>query len=240
MDWVRTDGWTPYAHQARAFARLTSKDGHTPEPTLVTTGTGSGKTESFLYPVLDHCARERAAGRNGVKAIFLYPMNALATDQAGRINELLTDYDELSSVRAGLYIGDKAATHYDRVYTRRQDMRLSPPDILITNYKMLDMLLQRAADAALWDDCDIRYVVVDEFHSYDGAQGTDVAMLLRRLAIAVDANRPGKPLGTITPIATSATLASGTDADGCGSCCPWPVASSAPSSPKRRSSARTG
>ncbi|MFI2354546.1 DEAD/DEAH box helicase [Streptomyces anulatus] len=214
LDWVRTDGWTPYAHQARAFARLTSKDGHTPEPTLVTTGTGSGKTESFLYPVLDHCARERAAGRKGVKAIFLYPMNALATDQAGRINELLTDYDGLSGVRAGLYIGDKAATHYDRVYTRRQDMRLSPPDILITNYKMLDMLLQRAADAALWDDCDIRYVVVDEFHSYDGAQGTDVAMLLRRLAIAVGANRPGKPLGTITPIATSATLASGSDADG--------------------------
>ncbi|RSS79565.1 DEAD/DEAH box helicase, partial [Streptomyces sp. WAC02707] len=93
LDWVRTDGWTPYAHQARAFARLTSKDGHVPEPTLVTTGTGSGKTESFLYPVLDHCARERAAGNSGVKAIFLYPMNALATDQAARINGLLADYD---------------------------------------------------------------------------------------------------------------------------------------------------
>ncbi|MGW1611692.1 DEAD/DEAH box helicase [Streptomyces sp. NPDC002285] len=214
LDWVRTDDWTPYAHQARAFARLTSKDGHTPQPTLVTTGTGSGKTESFLYPVLDHCARERAAGNNGVKAVFLYPMNALATDQAARINDLLTDYDELSGVRAGLYIGEKAATHYDRVYTRRQDMQLSPPDILITNYKMLDLLLQRAADAPLWDGSDIRYVVVDEFHTYDGAQGTDVAMLLRRLAIAVEANRPGMPLGSITPIATSATLASGTDEDG--------------------------
>jgi ATP-dependent helicase YprA (DUF1998 family) len=214
LDWVRTDDWTPYAHQARAFARLTSKDGHTPQPTLVTTGTGSGKTESFLYPVLDHCARERAAGNNGVKAVFLYPMNALATDQAARINDLLTNYDELSGVRAGLYIGEKAAMHYDRVYTRRQDMQLSPPDILITNYKMLDLLLQRAADALLWDGSDIRYVVVDEFHTYDGAQGTDVAILLRRLAIAVDANRPGMPLGSITPIATSATLASGTDEDG--------------------------
>ncbi|MFM9369908.1 DEAD/DEAH box helicase [Streptomyces sp. Da 82-17] len=214
LDWRRADGWTPYAHQARAFARLTTRHGHTPEPTLVTTGTGSGKTESFLYPVLDHCARERAAGRNGVKAVFLYPMNALATDQAGRINELLTEHDELSHVRAGLYIGDKAATEYERVYTRRQDMQLSPPDILITNYKMLDLLLQRAADAPLWEECDIRYVVVDEFHTYDGAQGTDVAMLLRRLASAVGATRPGLPLGTITPVATSATLASGTDADG--------------------------
>ncbi|MFE0191433.1 DEAD/DEAH box helicase [Streptomyces sp. NPDC058989] len=214
LDWRRTDGWSPYAHQAHAFARLTSKDGHTPQPTLVTTGTGSGKTESFLYPVLDHCARERAAGNNGVKAVFLYPMNALATDQAARINDLLTEYDELSGVRAGLYIGDKAATHYDRVYTRRQDMQLSPPDILITNYKMLDLLLQRGADAPLWDGSDIRYVVVDEFHTYDGAQGTDVAMLLRRLAAAVGATRPGEPLGTITPVATSATLASGTDEDG--------------------------
>ncbi|MGY5107071.1 DEAD/DEAH box helicase, partial [Streptomyces sp. 900105245] len=201
--------------QARAFARLTSRNGHTPQPTLVTTGTGSGKTESFLYPVLDHCARERAAGNNGVKAVFLYPMNALATDQAGRINELLTDYDaELSGVRAGLYIGDKAATHYDKVYTRRLDMQLSPPDILITNYKMLDLLLQRAADAPLWEGSDIRYVVVDEFHTYDGAQGTDVAMLLRRLAAAVGTSRPGAPLGAITPVATSATLASGTDEDG--------------------------
>nr|WP_206322933.1 DEAD/DEAH box helicase [Streptomyces sp. HNM0575] len=215
LDWRRTDDWSPYAHQARAFARLTTKDGHEPQPTLVTTGTGSGKTESFLYPILDHCARERAAGNNGVKAVFLYPMNALATDQAARINDLLTDYDDaLNGVRAGLYIGDKAATHYDRVYTRRQDMQLSPPDILITNYKMLDLLLQRAADAPLWDGSDIRYVVVDEFHSYDGAQGTDVAMLLRRLAAAVGAAQPGKPLGTITPVATSATLASGTDDDG--------------------------
>ncbi|MFI6877030.1 DEAD/DEAH box helicase [Streptomyces sp. NPDC050400] len=218
LDWRRGDGWSPYAHQARAFARLTSKSNHTPQPTLVTTGTGSGKTEAFLYPVLDHCARERAAGNNGVKAVFLYPMNALATDQAGRINDLLTDYDaELSGVRAGLYIGDKAATHYDKVDTRRLDMQLSPPDILITNYKMLDLLLQRAADAPLWHRSDIRYVVVDEFHTYDGAQGTDVAMLLRRLAAAVGTARPDAPLGAITPVATSATLASARTRTACGS-----------------------
>ncbi|WP_055522615.1 DEAD/DEAH box helicase [Streptomyces graminilatus] len=213
LEWQR-EGFTPYAHQAVAFARLTSANEHTPQPTLVTTGTGSGKTESFLYPVLDHCRREREAGKTGVKAVFLYPMNALATDQAQRINELLTQNSELGKLWAGLYIGDQAATRYEKVRTRRSDMQLAPPDILITNYKMLDLLLQREDDAPLWQEADIRYVVVDEFHTYDGAQGTDVAMLLRRLASAIGASEKGRPLGTICPVATSATLASGTDDDG--------------------------
>ncbi|MFB6501331.1 DEAD/DEAH box helicase [Streptomyces sp. NPDC002466] len=213
LEWQR-EGFKPYVHQAVAFARLTSAHGHTPQPTLVTTGTGSGKTESFLYPVLDHCRRERAAGKTGVKAVFLYPMNALATDQAQRINELLTENAELGKLSAGLYIGERAATQYEKVRTRRSDMQLSPPDILITNYKMLDLLLQRADDAPLWRESDIRYVVVDEFHTYDGAQGTDVGMLLRRLAAAVGVAEDGRPLGKICPVATSATLASGTDEDG--------------------------
>ncbi|GAA3796974.1 DEAD/DEAH box helicase [Streptomyces phyllanthi] len=214
LEWQR-EGFVPYSHQSVAFARLTSANGHTPQPTLVTTGTGSGKTESFLYPVLDHCRREREAGKTGVKAVFLYPMNALATDQAQRINDLLTQNKaELGKLWAGLYIGDRAATQYEKVRTRRSDMQLSPPDILITNYKMLDLLLQREDDAPLWREADIRYVVVDEFHTYDGAQGTDVAMLLRRLASAVGVSEKGRPLGSICPVATSATLASGTDDKG--------------------------
>jgi ATP-dependent helicase YprA (DUF1998 family) len=213
LEW-RREGFVPYAHQAVAFARLTSAGGHAPQPTLVTTGTGSGKTEAFLYPVLDHCRREREAGKAGVKAVFLYPMNALATDQAQRIDGLLTQNSELGKLWAGLYIGDRAATEYEKVRTRRSDMQLSPPDILITNYKMLDLLLQREEDAPLWQQADIRYVVVDEFHTYDGAQGTDVAMLLRRLASAVGASEKGRPLGDICPVATSATLGSGTDEDG--------------------------
>ena len=73
--------FTPYHHQAEAFRRLRSTDDNgdrRPQPTLVITGTGSGKTESFLYPVLDHAARARAQGRTGVKALLLYPMNAVS------------------------------------------------------------------------------------------------------------------------------------------------------------------
>ncbi|MER5687666.1 DEAD/DEAH box helicase [Streptomyces sp. NPDC002205] len=208
LDWWQSDFW-PYAHQAEAFARLTTKDGHTPEPTLVTTGTGSGKTESFLVPVLDHCRRAKAAGRPGIKAVLLYPMNALAGDQADRLGELLEDA-RLADVTAGLYIGEAsasaAASPYGRVMVDRAEIRRNPPDILITNYKMLDLLLQRQQDAPLWRDADLAYIVVDEFHTYDGAQGTDVAMLLRRLAAVVGAAQEGRPLGAICPVATSATL----------------------------------
>ncbi|MFD6467181.1 DEAD/DEAH box helicase [Streptomyces goshikiensis] len=201
-------GFAPYRHQAKAWTRLSTLHGPA-QPTLVTTGTGSGKTESFLIPVLDHCRRQRALGRRGIKAVLLYPMNALATDQAGRIGEYLSR-PELAQVTAGLYIGDRPDTDFRRVMTRREEMRVTPPDVLITNYKMLDLLLQRGEDRSLWEGADLAYVVLDEFHTYDGAQGTDVAMLLRRLASATGASRPGRPLGSICPVATSATLGEGT------------------------------
>ncbi|MFD5699108.1 DEAD/DEAH box helicase [Streptomyces lasiicapitis] len=217
LDWYPADFPPPYAHQAEAFARLTSKDGHQPQPTLVTTGTGSGKTESFLVPVLDHCRRAKAAGKPGIKAILLYPMNALAGDQAGRLGEQLERDGRLAEVTAGLYIGEassRGTAPYGRVEVDRAEIRRNPPDILITNYKMLDLLLQRQQDAPLWRDADLAYVVIDEFHTYDGAQGTDVAMLLRRLAAVVGAAGEGRPLGSICPVATSATLGSGSAAGG--------------------------
>ncbi|MES0836696.1 DEAD/DEAH box helicase [Nocardiopsis tropica] len=203
LEW-HPPGFSPFLHQAKAWERLSTLNSPA-EPTLITTGTGSGKTESFLIPLLDHCRRERANGNNGIKAVLLYPMNALATDQAQRLNELLLD-PALSQVTAGLYIGDTPETGYPRVSTARAQIRRQRPDILITNYKMLDLLLQREQDLPLWKDSALTYVVVDEFHTYDGAQGTDVAMLLRRLAAATGNSRPGYPLGGICPVATSATL----------------------------------
>ena len=214
LDWL-PEGFVPHTHQGEAFERLSSRD-HDPQPTLVTTGTGSGKTEAFLYPILDHCVRERANGRQGVKALLLYPMNALATDQARRLARLLHNESALAGVTGGLYVGGvggHSAPGPENLVDNRSALRANPPDILLTNYKMLDLLLLRRADRDLWvgdPESQLRYVVLDEFHTYDGAQGTDVAMLLRRLGAATGLAGPGRPLGTAVPIATSATLGAGT------------------------------
>lgn len=211
LEWAPGGVFVPHRHQARAFARLSSLH-HPPLPTLITTGTGSGKTESFLYPVLDHCRRERAHGAAGIKVLLLYPMNALATDQTKRLDDLLRREEALRAVTAGLYIGDTPESGYERVMTGRAQIRSQPPDILITNYKMLDLLLQRGDDAPLWRGAHLAYVVLDEFHTYDGAQGTDVAMLLRRLAAVAGPGDAETPLRGICPVATSATLGAGGDA----------------------------
>lgn len=214
LDWI-PEGFVPYRHQATAFDRLSTAAGHPPEPTIVTTGTGSGKTECFLYPILDHCARERIAGRPGIKALILYPMNALASDQAGRLAELIASDARLASVTAGIYVGEQgrhSGLGSDHLIDKREALRADPPDILLTNYKMLDFLLLRREDRNLWatnSSETLRYVVLDEFHTYDGAQGTDVAMLLRRLGRTLNMVQPGRPLGPAVPIATSATLGTG-------------------------------
>lgn len=216
--WPR--GFHPHRHQERAWERLSTLHGPA-RPTLVTTGTGSGKTESFLVPLLDHCRREREAGREGVKAVLLYPMNALATDQAHRINDHLGNPRDArlrdAGVHAALYIGDKASKEFKqanpRIAADRDEIRRTRPDILITNYKMLDLMLQRPEDQRLWQEpggSALAYVVLDEFHTYDGAQGTDVAMLLRRLGAVTGLAEPGRPLGPVCPVATSATLGEGT------------------------------
>src|SRR6056297_710666 len=202
--------FAPYQHQTDAFARLS---GAAMRSTLVATGTGSGKTESYLWPILDHCRRNK--GKPGIKAILIYPMNALATDQARRIAAAITDIGSLDGVRAGIYADAEPQNPAhevtaDSIITHRETMRRNPPDILLTNYKMLDYLLLRGRDKPLWGANDpetLRFLVVDEMHTFDGAQGADLALLLRRLKY-----RLGTPERHLVCVGSSATLGSGDEA----------------------------
>lgn len=211
----------PYKHQLQAFRQLTMKDGHSPEPTLLTTGTGSGKTECFLYPILDYCYHQnRFEHRIGVKVIILYPMNALASDQAKRLAETIWNDDRLKGkVTAGLFVGEGVdAKEYPRdmgpehIIENRDAILDTVPDILLTNFKMLDYGLMRQHFMSLWkgnidsDDKALRFIVLDELHTYDGAQGTDVGNLIRRLKLKLEL-----PKGWLCPIGTSATIGNGAD-----------------------------
>jgi DEAD/DEAH box helicase domain-containing protein len=194
----------PYVHQRHAYARLMATPARS---TIVATGTGSGKTESFLYPILEHCAS--TDHHSGVKAIIIYPMNALATDQARRIAKLVHKTTSLKGVRVGLYVGQKEDTpstsmEANKVITDRNTLRADPPDILLTNYKMLDYLLLRPEDKTLWaknTPQTLKYLVVDELHTFDGAQGTDLACLLRRLRDRLQVSKE-----QLCCVGTSATL----------------------------------
>lgn len=197
----------PYVHQERAWERLTGDDG---QSTVIATGTGSGKTECFLYPILEYCYQHR--NNRGVKALVIYPMNALASDQAGRIAKLIWNNPLLKgNVSVGLYVGGlehgkgTLVMSPDGVITDRETMQNNPPDILLTNYKMLDYLLIRPDYTRIWGPAGgihpLKYVAVDEIHTFDGAQGTDLACLLRRLK-----TRLRIPQGSLCCVGTSATM----------------------------------
>jgi DEAD/DEAH box helicase domain-containing protein len=198
-------GFVPYLHQEKAFKCITGDNG---KSTIIATGTGSGKTECFMYPILDYCYRHR--GENGIKAIIIYPMNALATDQAKRFaREIYKNLNLRGKITAGLFIGQKEETPSmsmtaESIITHRDTLRFTPPDILLTNYKMLDYLMIRPRDFPLWRENrpeTLKYLVVDELHTFDGAQGTDLACLIRRLK-----ERLKTPESYLCCIGTSATL----------------------------------
>lgn len=170
-----------YLHQERAIRSIL--EGRT---TILSTGTGSGKTEAFLIPILDHCLKHRGPG---MKALIVYPMNALANDQLSRIERALEDTD----VSHGLFVGDVEES-------QRNKIRRDPPDILVTNYVMLDWMLTRAKDEGLFAASrdSLRYVVLDEIHVYRGNKAAHLKYLLARLR--------ARFTGPIVQIGTSATL----------------------------------
>lgn len=183
-----------YVHQINALKNIIEKD----RSTVVSTGTGSGKTESFLLPIINHLMKEIESGsirRNGVRAMLIYPMNALVNDQIHRLKELLGNYH---GITFGFFTGETNNLKNDDDYRKRfggdpspnevfkrEIMCESPPHILITNYAMLEHILIKPENSVkifsdessdLW-----KYIVLDEAHTYGGAKGTEISMLLRRV-----------------------------------------------------------
>ncbi|MGN0077645.1 MAG: DEAD/DEAH box helicase [Coriobacteriales bacterium] len=188
---------TLWAHQETAIRKARAG-----ENLVVTTGTGSGKTECFLLPILNQLLSEVAAGTldSAVRAILVYPMNALANDQMERLRSILNEYP---AIRFGVFNGDTKETQqagveqYRKLHrdpdtdepidplpnevVSREVMRLEPPHIIITNYAMLEYMLLRPNDSAVFDTADLKFLVLDEAHTYRGATGIETSLLLRRL-----------------------------------------------------------
>jgi len=201
-----------YLHQETAIRQIAAG-----RNAVVATGTGSGKTESFLIPILDHLQREAGTDRltPGVRALLLYPMNALANDQLKRLRRMLADTPEITF---GRYTGEtleEAGLAEKKFKTQnpgvrrvpnellsREEMRATPPHLLLTNYAMLEYLLLRPKDMELFETGDDtwKFLVVDEAHVYDGATGAEVAFLIRRLRVRVGSS------DQLQYIATSATV----------------------------------
>jgi ATP-dependent helicase YprA (DUF1998 family) len=167
------------------------------ESFVVTTGTGSGKSLSFFIPVVDRILREKASDPTPrTRAIIIYPMNALANSQLEEMRKFLCDCPEDSKpVSIRRYTAQEGDAE-------RREIRENPPDILLTNYMMLDLILtRRNDDHRVVEHCrGLEFLVLDELHSYRGRQGADVAMLVRRLKAQTDS-------ADLLCIGTSATMA---------------------------------
>ena len=210
-----------YKHQETALRKVADD-----RNLVIATGTGSGKTECYLLPILEHLLREADSGtlgNPGVRAMLLYPMNALANDQMMRIRDLMRPFPEITF---GRYTGATPNRRRDGVQQHRTDfgenpdpgelvsreqMREAPPHILLTNYAMLEYLLLRPADTNFFDGSTgkhWRFVILDEMHIYNGAKGAEIAMLLRRVRDRVNKSDHGQ----LRMVGTSATLGTGNDA----------------------------
>ena len=182
-------------HRHQADAIKTARAGHN---YVLTTGTGSGKSLAYIVPIVDHVLR-RGPGR-GIQAIVVYPMNALANSQHGELEKFLNfGYpDGKGPVTFARYTGQESDEE-------RQEIIASPPDILLTNYVMLELILTRSAEQGLVRAAqDLGFLVFDELHTYRGRQGADVAFLIRRVRELL-ASDDLRCVGTSATIAGSGT-----------------------------------
>ena len=181
-----------HQHQAEAISLALAGESY-----VLTTGTGSGKSLSYFIPVVDACLKARKADPTPrTRAIVIYPMNALANSQLEELKKFLGSEQATRPVTFGRYTGQESDEE-------RQAMAATPPDILLTNFMMLELLMTRQNDidkAVMRNAKGLRFLVLDELHTYRGRQGADVALLVRRVREALSDN--------LICIGTSATMAS--------------------------------
>jgi hypothetical protein len=185
-----------FRHQAQAFAKANARQSF-----VVTTGTGSGKSLCFFLPIIDAAIRARAAGEaQRTRAIIIYPMNALANSQFEELKKFV-DQSGLPSVLRPTF--DRYTGQEDDSERRRVGER--QPDILLTNFMMLELLMTRQNDldrTVIGNAEGLDFVVLDELHTYRGRQGADVAMLVRRLRDRLCRERDPICIGTSATMAT--------------------------------------
>ena len=206
-----------YAHQLTSWELLGGAD---PQSVLVSSGTGSGKTECFLVPLLDDLVREaESEGQlTGVRALMLYPLNALIASQEKRLTAWTKPLG--ADVRFALYNGlmrtarksnrDKAEHEIPHQVLYRETLRANPPPILVTNQTMLEYMTIRREDRPILDASrgKLRWIVIDEAHSYIGSAAAELSLLLRRVL-----NAFGVTPDQVRFVATSATIGSADDAE---------------------------
>jgi len=182
-----------YKHQEQAVVLASQGDSY-----VVTTGTGSGKSLCFFIPIVSAVlAEKRASAARRTRAIIIYPMNALANSQREALDKFVANVQGDPPVTFARYTGQEDSEERRRIAD-------NPPDILLTNFMMLELLMTRQdeLDRKVIGNCQgLRFLVLDELHTYRGRQGADVALLVRRVRERLSPEK-------LQCIGTSATMAS--------------------------------
>ena len=197
----------PFDHQQECWRLLLDE---VPRSVLVSSGTGSGKTECFLVPILEDLVRERAASGylDGVRALFLYPLNALINSQRERLRAWCSAFGP--DIRFCLYNGETRNTvpanqqaMAGAEQLSRTALRANPAPLLVTNSTMLEYMLVRTEDRPILQKSNgaLRWIVLDEAHTYIGSQAAEIALLLRRVMHGFNVDP-----SDVRFIATSATI----------------------------------
>lgn len=196
----------PFTHQYETLKTVNKMEENNKPALVVTAPTGAGKTEAFLLPLLnDLTLNPRKSDEKGVRAIILYPMNALVADQNKRLFSYLKGQSEIKMFfyNSETPESSKYATNEfdDKCFIQtRKEARNNPPDIMITNYSMLEYILARPNDYPLIGNA-LRTIIVDEAHLYTGTLAAEVSLLLRRVVAKAKV-----PNNNILYVATTATI----------------------------------